>query len=301
MSQEDVHVELLDDDQRTRLTTYHTDASEWIEQLPVRVQEYTRRWKLTLGPTFRPGGDASWAARAARDDGTPAVLKIAFPDSAEQDAVTLLRVLDGAGAVRLLEHDPDQHVTLLERCEPGTFAAAVSLAQADDAATVVFPPLWALSPAAIPDLPQQEEVAQQRAGMLRDRAEQFGDQLLFDGADLYDTLAASINARCVLHGDANQRNVLQSSRGWLTIDPRPMIGDPCSELALWVTTRLDEVAAPVERVVTLARRLGLPAERTLAWVAVQAALLCSWLESSGELGPLDTYRKATVTLLSAAT
>lgn len=292
-------MDLLDDDQRRRLLTYHRDGRQWLEELPGLVGELTRRWKLDLGTTLRPGGDASWTGRVTRTDGEPAVLKVALPDPQGEAAAAVLRLLDGRGAVRLLEHDSEHHAFLLEWGDPGTFAAAMPLAEADDAAVAVLPPLWALSPSSLPDLPRSADVAQQRAHQLRQRAERLEDPLLGAGADLFASLATEAVRPRVLHGDANQRNVLRSARGWLVIDPRPMLGEPCFELAAWVTTRLDEVADPVRRVTALADRLALPPDRALAWVAAQTLMLCSWLQHSGEPGPLETYRGAARRLLAA--
>lgn len=234
-----------------------------------------------------------------RHNGQLAVLKIALPDPAAETATALLRLLDGHGAVRLLEHDAEHHASLLELCDPGTFAAAMPIEQADDAAAAGLPPLWNLPATSMPALPQLSEVIEQRASMLRRRADRLKDPLLQMGADLYGSLATQAASARVLHGDANQRNVLQSARGWLAIDPRPMLGDPCSELTMWVTTRLDEVADPVQRVSTLAARLELPRTRALTWVAAHTLLLCSWLQHSGEPGPLETYRTAARDLIAA--
>lgn len=139
-----------------------------------------------------------------------------------------------------------------------------------------------------------------RADQLRERADRLDDALLSDGADLYASLVNAPTRAQVLHGDANQRNVLQSERGWLAIDPRPMVGDPCADLATWVTTRLDEASSPVSRVADLADRLELPRPRALTWAAAQTLLLCSWLQDSGEAGPLDTYRNAARALMTAS-
>lgn len=294
-----LRVALLDDDQHARLSSFHADGPEWIDRLPRVVDDYAARWRLEIGPTFRPGGDSSWAARVTCADGTPAVLKVSFADETERHAVSLLRLLDGAGAVRLLDHDPDDHVSLLELCEPGTWAALEPVRETDNAAAAVLPTHWQASPTLLPNLPRLSEIAQQQADMLRSRAAQFGDQLLYDAADLQTAMAANTAHTHVLHGDANQRNVLRSRRGWLAIDPRPVLGDPCYDLAAWTTNRIDEVDRPVDRVVTLARRLGLAEDRALAWVATQTALLCSWLQRSGESGVLQVYRAATTDILVA--
>lgn len=201
-------MDLLDDDQRHRLTTYHATGAGWVDELPELVGMYASRWGLTIGPTFRPGGDASWAARVTRADSQPAVLKIALPDPHGANAVAVLRLLGGRGAVQLLEYDSSHHASLLELCQPGTFAAALPAAEVDTAAASVLPQIWDIPPAALPLLPRLADVAVQRATLVRERADQLDDPLLRHGADLYDApwhgrpsrrvccTATSTNATC---------------------------------------------------------------------------------------------------------
>lgn len=294
-------VALLDDGQIQRLRSYHPgDFPEWSAQLPAMVEQCCRRWRLRLGATFVPGGDASWAAPVTRDDGSLAVLKVGLPDPSEGAAIAALRRFDGRGAVRVYEYDPDVPATLLEHCDPGTMAAECAPRQADEIATVVLPQLWSLTSEPPAGVPRLADVVRVRAAMVLDRAIRAdNDPLLLAGAELLAELAAVDAYTQVLHGDFNQRNVLSSSRGWLAIDPRPMIGDPAYEIALWLVTRSVEESDPVTRTVSLAEAVRLPPTRVLRWLTAQTIQLCSWLHHSGDTADLPTYEAVARRLLAS--
>ncbi|NYE71553.1 aminoglycoside phosphotransferase family protein [Microlunatus parietis] len=281
-------MDLLDDDQHRRLVTYHPGAEEWIERLPGLVAEYARRWRLTIGPTYRPGGDASWAAPAERADGEQVVIKIALPDPDFSAAFAVLRHYDGHGAVRVHEVDPDERASLIERCEPGTTAAEHRPEEALAAAAEVLPRLWRSDPDPAIPVPRLTDLAADRAARLRERADRLGDQLLRDGAALYAELAVVTEDDRLLHGDLNQRNVIRGERGWLAIDPRPCHGDPAHELAAWFVNRIEAEPDPVGQAHRLADTLGLPAGPTgaLARCADGPAVLLA----DGQPGARPTHR-----------
>lgn len=293
-------VALLDDSQIERLGSYHPGAFPcWFAQLPSIVEQCRRRWRLSVGATFIPGGDASWAAPVTRHDGSPAVLKVSLPDPAEAAAVAALRRFDGRGAVRVYEHAPDLRATLLEHADPGTMAAESSPRQADEIAAVVLPQLWSLTSEPPAGAPRLADVVRSRAAMVLDRATRAGsDPLLLAGAELLAELAAVDAHTQVLHGDFNQRNVLLSGRGWLAIDPRPMIGEPAYELAQWLVTRSVEEFDPVAHAVSLAEQVHLPPTRVLRWLTAQTIQLCSWLHHSDNAADLPTYETVARRLLA---
>lgn len=71
-----------------------------------------------------------------RTDGTPAALKLQLLDEESVGEPVALRLWDGDGAVRLLDHDPVTHTMLLERLDsdrmlstlPGTRDAVLVIA-----------------------------------------------------------------------------------------------------------------------------------------------------------------------------
>ena len=97
--------------------------AEWLAStLPAAVQAAQRRWSLTLGRPFQPGGQTSWVAPAADPSGVPLVLKVTWPHPEAAQEADGLRAWAGNGAVRLSGSCGTGAATvlLIERCRPGT-------------------------------------------------------------------------------------------------------------------------------------------------------------------------------------
>ncbi len=90
-------------------------GSQWIADLDDTVRELQDAWALRVGPPLS-GGSASLVLLAERTDGTPAVLKLGLPESGElAHQARVLRLADGRGYARLLEHDSSHNAVLVER------------------------------------------------------------------------------------------------------------------------------------------------------------------------------------------
>ena len=93
----------------------------------------------------------------AERDGEPVVLKIGIPDREGEFEAEALRRLDGNGAVRLLDDDPETRTMLLERCLPGTPLTEQDPDAALDVLIGLLPRLWI--PAGEPFRPLAAEAA----------------------------------------------------------------------------------------------------------------------------------------------
>lgn len=91
---------------------------EFIAGLPALVEEFLERWELTPDGSPMHGVTALVLPVVLRADGTRAVLKLQLLDAESAGEPVALRVWDGDGAVRLLDHDPATHTMLLERLDP---------------------------------------------------------------------------------------------------------------------------------------------------------------------------------------
>jgi streptomycin 6-kinase len=177
-----------------------------------------------------------------RRDGTPAVLKLQLLDEESEGEPVALRVWDGDGAVRLLDHDEATGTMLLERLdetrmlahEPDTRQAVVTIAEllahltsfpappglrrlGDIARAMLDRTPWALE--RVPD-PGARRLVADCAAAVREVVDEPGDRLL--------------------HWDLHDENVLASSRApWLAIDPKPLSGDPGFELWPAIDNRYD--------------------------------------------------------------
>jgi streptomycin 6-kinase len=258
------------------------EAAAWRERVPRLVAECAARWELAVGAPLTAGG-FSFVVRAVRADGTPAVLKLTFPDAESEHEAAALAHWDGTGAVRLLAADAERRALLLERCVPGGQLWAVAdEAEADVAAAAVLRRLWRPPPERH-DFRALEGEARRWAAELPARYERHGrpfDRALLDRAVAWigELLAAPDGDAVVVHQDLHGGNVLRAVRGpWLAIDPKPLVGERAFDVASLLRDRRPELArdpAPVRRMRRrldrLAGELGLDRERMRRWAVVHA-------------------------------
>ena len=91
-------------------------AARWLDDLPALVAGLERDWSITVGRGYDDATEA-FVAEAIIDGGAPAVLKLLVPSGgdAASNEITVLRLADGVGCVRLLRHDEARGALLLER------------------------------------------------------------------------------------------------------------------------------------------------------------------------------------------
>jgi len=240
---------------------------EFIAGLPTLIEDFLERWELTPDGPPMHGVAALVLPVVRRADGTRAALKLQLLDEESAGEPVALRLWDGDGAVRLLDHDPVTHTMLLERLDsarmlstlPGTRDAVLVIARllahltarpapagmrrlGDIARTMLDRTPAAL--ARVPD-PRTRRTVADCAAAVREVADEPGDRLL--------------------HWDLHDENVLASERApWLAIDPKPLAGDPGFEL--WPA--LDNRYEPDEvlwRFDAMTDVLGLDRARARAW------------------------------------
>ncbi|WP_406083206.1 aminoglycoside phosphotransferase family protein [Micromonospora zamorensis] len=240
----------------------------WLGTLPTWLAECTERWSLRLGPPFRYAY-ASLALPADLPDGTAAVLKLQYPDEDSRHEADALAQWNGDGAIRLLAHDPERRVLLVERCQPGTPLHELPMDRALDAVTALLPRLW--RPAGAPFTPLAEEAAGwidrmpdkwERAGRPYER------RLLDTALDLLAGLASSQGEQVLVNQDLHAGNVLAADREpWLAIDPKPLTGE--REFSVVPMVRGRELGhsptAVRHRLDRLTAELGLDRERARGW------------------------------------
>jgi streptomycin 6-kinase len=100
-------------------------------------------------------------------------------------------------------------------------------------------------------------------------------------------LLETTNAVIPLHGDFHHDNVIGSSRGWLAIDPKGLLGDPAYEVANVFRNPFgaNDVIVRRERIEHLARRfaaaLGCEPGRVLRWAVAHSAISACWDRAAG--------------------
>ncbi|MFE5171525.1 aminoglycoside phosphotransferase family protein [Streptomyces sp. NPDC056634] len=267
----------------------------FIAGLPARVEEFVERWDLRVdGPAMH--GMAALVLPVVRGDGTPAVVKFQILDEETEGEPVALRVWDGAGAVRLLDHDDATGTMLLERLDSGRMLDSVE--DSRKAVLVIAELLARLTSGPAPE--GMRRLSGIAAGMLAqvpsalaavpgaaDRA------LLADCAAAVREVADEAGDR-LLHWDLHFENVLAAEREpWLAIDPKPLAGDPGFDLKPAIDNRFDADEV-VWRFDAMSGVLGLDRERARAWTLGRVLQDSLWeIEDGRPLVPdrLETARR----------
>ncbi|MCU1369700.1 MAG: hypothetical protein JWO77_894 [Ilumatobacteraceae bacterium] len=246
------------------------DGSAWLDELPRLVTGCADRWGLQVGAPY-DGSSVSWAAPAVQD-GRDVAIKVQWPHPECEHEAAALGAWDGHGAIRLLAHDPTRHALLLERCTPGARLAGRTDVDAVAVVADLLPQLWV--PAGAPFRSLAEEAAGWRSTLWARWAEagEPCERRLVEAADeaLRD-LPGTQGDPVLLHQDLHGDNILESQRGWLAIDPKPLVGE--RELGISPAVRDCQLghspAAVRGRFDRLCTELGLDRDRALGWTVAQ--------------------------------
>ncbi|MEV2254796.1 aminoglycoside phosphotransferase family protein [Streptomyces sp. NPDC050147] len=255
----------------------------FIAALPARVAEFVERWELRIdGPSMH--GMAALVLPVVRRDGTPAAVKFQLLDEETEGEPVGLRVWDGDGAVRLLDHDDRTGTMLLERLDSARMLSSVE--DTHKAVLVIAELLARLTSVPAP------------AGMRR--LEDIAGEMLDDLPDalraIPDPVERALVERCggamrevmgepgdrLLHWDLHFENVLAAEREpWLAIDPKPLAGDPGFDLWPALNNRFDADDV-LWRFDAMSEVLGLDRERARAWTLARVLQNALWDIEDGE-------------------
>jgi streptomycin 6-kinase len=266
-------------------------SAGWLAALPDLATSYLERWDLRLDG--KPAhGWVSLVLPVTRSDGTLAVLKLQPVSEENIDEPVSLRLWNGSGAVRLIDHDADSGTMLLERLHADR---PLSTVQDDMDALRILTELLARLVA----LPAP-------AGMrhLRDIAGAMIEQMpqavtaLSDPEDrrLLEVCTTAVRelldepGNQLLHWDLHYDNVLAGDREpWLAIDPNPLAGDPAFELLPALYNRWDDIVAAGDIRRAVLRRfdmmteiLDLDRQRAIGWTLGRVLQNSLWDIEDGE-------------------
>jgi streptomycin 6-kinase len=262
---------------------------DWLERLPALAAACAERWGLELGAPL-PGGNVALVVAARREDGSPAVLKVSFPEEESEHEPDALAHWDGRGAVRLLERDDGRRAMLLERILPGS---PLWMVADDDRATVtaarVLRRLHGLPVGRRHPFASLAGAAARWSETIpadwRDTGRAFSPRLVDVAVEACRTLVPDPAGDVLLHQDFHGGNILRSGLDeWLVIDPKPLVGDPAFDAASllrdrrWLLGRGDDTDRMRRRLDVLAEVTGLDRERMRLWGIVHAL---AWGVSGG--------------------
>ncbi|GGN12447.1 aminoglycoside O-phosphotransferase [Lentzea pudingi] len=201
-------------------------ADEWVAKLPKLATKACARWRLTPDGALM-NGFCAVVLPVRQADGHPAVLKLTWVDTETEQEPLALRLYDGNGAVRLLDHDGELGALLLERLDQHSLDD-----EPVDLAIGVIGGLLRRHRGI-----QAPEEIRRFSGVLEDHPAI--PRTLLDAAREAGTRPMGTT---LVNEDLHYENVLRGDREpWLVIDPKPLSGDPeyCVIPLLW--NRFDEL------------------------------------------------------------
>ena len=239
--------------QRHRIDSIPDDTKTWYSQ------DMTPDRYLSASPATNPVPLAEtpraklW--RVNHHNG-PAVLKVFTErgtNAGDMNGTALLRLWDGDGAARLLAQI--DNAILIEWLPGQSLKDTLSGGDDDVAAEVISEVSSKLRRSPIDGFLNLEDHF--GGTLLSAKKDDFPEpfQAAFGRAQaLFHRLQKTTQQPCLMHGDLNYQNIISSDRGWLAIDPKGIIADPCYEFGVAFrnpTDDPDRVAAP-ERILKLA-------------------------------------------------
>jgi streptomycin 6-kinase len=214
-------------------------------------------------------------------------LKVECPGHPNLWAAKGLQHWAGRGAVRLFDSDEASQVLLLERCVPGTNGDDLDVATGNEIVASVLAELHAVEPPAEDEFEPLAMLVERFRETMWDWFDRFEPQVdrgvVAHADELFTSLTSSSTDTVLLHGDLGPGNVVLSERGWLAIDPYPVLGDRAFDVKQVLSLR--DLRDAREQVAFFADRLDLDARRIAGWTfacCVQVALECRSVGDSVE-------------------
>jgi streptomycin 6-kinase len=214
----------------------------------------------------------------------PVVVRLANDDSAG-----VLDAFGGTSVVRVLDRVPGAQ--LLERLVPGTPLSDLCRQGDDDRATgAVAEIIVGMAPLRIPaGVPIARDLASSFDRCLAAARPEIPEGLVRHAREIYLRLCESQRDVRLLHGDLHHDNVLfDSTRGWIAIDPKGVVGEPAFEAGAALRNPRDmpglftDPATIDRRVRQFARELQVDPRRVTGWAFAQAVLAAIWLVEDNE-------------------
>jgi streptomycin 6-kinase len=251
-------------------------ADRWLADLPGLVAQLEDEWSIVVGPSYDDATEA-FVAEATLDDGRRAVLKLIVPrvGDAAVNEITVLRLTDGVGCVRLLRESTGRGALLLERLGPSLSDLALPIGRRHEILCSVAEGVWRPAPGC--GLPTGAEKGRWLVDFIttaweelnRPCSERAVDHALACAAR---RISAHDDERAVLvHGDVHQWNTLQADHGFKLVDPDGLLAE--AEYDMGIVMREDPRpllgGGADERARWLARRTGLDATAIGEWGVVE--------------------------------
>jgi streptomycin 6-kinase len=252
-----------------------------------KVSHYLCLWDLTLEEP--PLETKTSLVAFVKWKNRPCLLKISLEEGNEKTA-SVLKHYDGQGAVKLLKEEGT--ASLLERCRPGAPLSRLFIKGEDDQATKILCDIIEKlhkNKSFTGNYQSIADLKESFASYLESEDTVIPLNLVREANTLYGSLVKTQGVPILLHGDLHHDNVLlDEKRGWLAIDPKGYVGEPCYEVGAMLRNPLNNSNLHQNpdllerRVKIICERLGFAKSRVMGWAFSQAVLSAIWSVEENE-------------------
>lgn len=273
-------------------------GKKWLDDIPDLVKTYETRWGLESQQTF-PDLSINYVEKVKTNDGKDAVLKIGFPgDEVFLGEVRTLQVYDGDGAVRILKLDLENFAILLEKCIPGDSLHVLNNEEQEiQVFSDICKKLWKELPedSSFAKLADESKYFDWYFKNIEKCQESLPEELVIKARDKFEYLISTAKEQYLLHADLHHDNISKSERGWLSIDPKGIIGEREYEPSVFILNpykRFKEDQSLInnnffeKRINLISQALDLEKDRVMAWTFIKQILALIW--SLQDYGIRDT-------------
>jgi streptomycin 6-kinase len=269
------------------LHAFPAEGEKWLASLPQLLKDASQRWDLTLGEPYVLS--YNYVCAATLRNGRPVVLKIGIPNPELSSEITALRLYKGEGACLLYEADPEAGMLVMERLQPGRMLYQYSTDERETTiAARLMKRLFRPAPKDDTLIPLRRWFRDLKNLRLRFKGGTgpFPKRLVETVESLLPGLFSDARASVLLHGDFHHYNILDSSRGWLIIDPKGVTGPAGYEPAPYLMNPIDEFSrlpdagqVTERRIKIFSEILGMDSKHLLDW-AICHSLLSAWWDTN---------------------
>lgn len=254
----------------------------WLKALPVIIKHLTHYWDLSK---LEPVKNLSYNyVMLGYQGATPIVLKISCDPKELKNEHIALTTYNGNNCIRLLASNDEYNALLLEQAIPGTTLVPFFPNCDNEALEHTSSIMKQLHETALPENLQLPSLKDWFKCLFNPHPA-LNTYHIRKAQEIVLNLLATQEKIVLLHGDLHHENILLSSRGWLAIDPKGILGDPAYEPCSFMKNPTPEVLKQKElilyRLARFSELLSLDKERIYAWLYVQSVLDACWAMEEG--------------------
>lgn len=260
-------------------------GKKWLNELPSIIQSYEKKWQIQCLSPFSLSYNYVLPAEAA--SGKSVVLKISYPSNHEfSNEIEALRFYDGIGSIKLIQEDSENNVVLLERAMPGTRIGDVQpdekqISLVSEVIKKIHKPISLKG--SFPTLVDWAQAFERYRKSFNIHSGPVPQRMFEEAEEIFTQFPKEDKQRVLLHGDFHNDNILLSERGWLTIDPKGVIGE--AEYDIGTYLRNPYVDLPQNsnrkqieknRIIQFSEELGFDKKRIHKWAFANVVISYLW-------------------------